>query len=1191
MARSYAKIFTTIIHAQQQQQTSSSSSQPSGSGSGSGSGNDPQQLWTGFRMIVSKLHDYLSSARSDSVKYAVLRLMEEQMLFALPNSQSNTQSSNALAMDPRLSRKMGSDPRLARVSSSSSSSAAGNTTDGSIRVGADEIPLHHPFINKNEIQREAEDYFAKALLWMGKQGPQAFPFSPSLLGRLAQVVATIGTLRPALHGVNAAKAVAFLISNKSQIIQEMSKNDREHLARAAHRLLRATTVYTADPEQNMQKLKDAVNSLDITTEEGLSGNKRSLDEVEDGEETAEELQARRELVLQALETAENTRKQSSTLHPDEALQGGSGGSGLDPGLAVAVSESSDLSAAILPIAKLNLGSKSKLVVIPSTASGAVDLSPKPLMIASGEEYEEISLLALLQLLEHYMVMVERGTKTFLAYAEVMIRTVLSLSISHCQEEEKVNVRVAILQSFAAGLLPADKEDVPIIMMLPKPLWLFLSFLFTVLTSGDMLSTRANANYVNDAMTDFSSAGQAGHVLTLLNKLLIKLYSMTMNDEDVENGSIAKTLYSAVVVVSLSRFLQHVDLRHLAKEFLLDLPFLPPQALRLLFLLMQSGSKNLPNSLTKAQAHRVKTVRAEALALVGVLVFSNDEMCGKACLYHILACAICDDLELRSHSIGLLVNDLIHIEPWVDEIVFHFAILVALEAVGYDAVETWLTKQSSKMIEKKEEVNDDMEVVEEENVKDLTKEKNGESDIPHPEIEQEAVIQEEKMEFSFIVFQNMSPDQREPLQECLQSRKSPDESLESRVKRTFHLLAQLSLVEIQLLRIFVEVYSVDCMKKTVHTDESSSSTTTEAAAPSTDSNPPQPVKESWNLDVQIRHDLRSIIPAYLSHHATSRHQVINDQSSIPDVEIFRALHSVQDTAARPLLTYALQLILHDHHQPPKTALMDLVLGYLRKEDSGLQALESSQSSALLTSITDDANFAMAMTIIGGLPAAAIEAALPRIIALYADDGEGLKVVFSRITKARPPPITKSVLLIHLHRIDIEATGLKTKNVLDAIALCLNNKADFNGEVIKETLRVLAEDAVPVVAIMRTAILGAQAFAEVKKFVLNDVVPIMIRKQVWSSAPKVWEGVLYAIKTLGASGQKQAEPSLLSLFAIPGIQLKALFKIAPPVKPLMAKLLQAMTVEERDRALSAQSDSTKDGEKLKLVKELTTMALTT
>ncbi len=164
-------------------------------------------------------------------------------------------------------------------------------------------------------------------------------------------------------------------------------------------------------------------------------------------------------------------------------------------------------------------------------------------------------------------------------------------------------------------------------------------------------------------------------------------------------------------------------------------------------------------------------------------------------------------------------------------------------------------------------------------------------------------------------------------------------------------------------------------------------------------------------------------------------------------------------------------------------------------------------------------------------------------------------------------------------------MKPKAVLDALAVCLNNKTEFSGEVVKDSLATLMADDVPVFALMRTAILSGQSFPEVKRFVLGELLPHLIGKKVWNTAPKVWDGVIFAVKNFATMGSKNADFTLKALLSLPGAQLRAVMKSAPNVVGQLAKLLSLLdSGEERDAALKIGESGATDSEKLRLVKEI-------
>lgn len=125
------------------------------------SGLDPPQLWQTFCGLVARFHDFVSSSRSEQLRTNCLKICESVMIFGLPNQQLTVTS------DPRLARK---DPRLNRGAASKpadSAAAAAGPSSSSTAQTVEEISLHHPFVSKTEIQRVAEDYFTKVLLWSG----------------------------------------------------------------------------------------------------------------------------------------------------------------------------------------------------------------------------------------------------------------------------------------------------------------------------------------------------------------------------------------------------------------------------------------------------------------------------------------------------------------------------------------------------------------------------------------------------------------------------------------------------------------------------------------------------------------------------------------------------------------------------------------------------------------------------------------------------------------------------------------------------------------------------------------------------------------------------------------------------------------------------------------------------------------
>lgn len=158
-----------------------------------------------------------------------------------------------------------------------------------------------------------------------------------------------------------------------------------------------------------------------------------------------------------------------------------------------------------------------------------------------------------------------------------------------------------------------------------------------------------------------------------------------------------------------------------------------------------------------------------------------------------------------------------------------------------------------------------------------------------------------------------------------------------------------------------------------------------------------------------------------------------------------------------------------------------------------------------------------------------------------------------------------------RINIEEHDLKTKVLMQAIAICLKNQSDFNSAVVKDVLQTLLQDEIPANALMRTAILSAQSFPDIKKLVLMEIIPSLVRKAVWTTAPKLWEGVIHGADNCASStiSSKWLEPTLKSLLGVPGANLKALLKNTKNVKKPLAKYFQSLPKEEREDVLSGRA----------------------
>jgi hypothetical protein len=181
--------------------------------------------------------------------------------------------------------------------------------------------------------------------------------------------------------------------------------------------------------------------------------------------------------------------------------------------------------------------------------------------------------------------------------------------------------------------------------------------------------------------------------------------------------------------------------------------------------------------------------------------------------------------------------------------------------------------------------------------------------------------------------------------------------------------------------------------------------------------------SWTLAETLKAELRNILPAIV-------------QSKSAD-SVFDALSANQNASVRPLLEVALHALLADFTVPPAPALIQKVRAFAvrvqskpvdaaaedqletsgaeeQKDTESMDVVASESTAPVMQDLVDEESFRLMLPLVGGMSGSEFEACLPRIIALHAEDAEALKNVFGRVTKARPPPMTKSALLVALHR---------------------------------------------------------------------------------------------------------------------------------------------------------------------------------
>ena len=134
-------------------------------------------------------------------------------------------------------------------------------------------------------------------------------------------------------------------------------------------------------------------------------------------------------------------------------------------------------------------------------------------------------------------------------------------------------------------------------------------------------------------------------------------------------------------------------------------------------------------------------------------------------------------------------------------------------------------------------------------------------------------------------------------------------------------------------------------------------------------------------------------------------------------------------------------------------------------------------------------------------------------------------------------------------------------------------------------------------MRTGLLSAKKYKEVRKYLLQDTVPKLIRRKVWtekdpvSGKYPVWEGVIQCVRLFGDA--KDSEQMLRCVLSLDGPRLALVMKVAPKIQVILAKLLKTLSTKEREDVITgrwagiAHSSGKVDTEKKKIFESLQTM----
>lgn len=184
------------------------------------------------------------------------------------------------------------------------------------------------------------------------------------------------------------------------------------------------------------------------------------------------------------------------------------------------------------------------------------------------------------------------------------------------------------------------------------------------------------------------------------------------------------------------------------------------------------------------------------------------------------------------------------------------------------------------------------------------------------------------------------------------------------------------------------------------------------------------------------ELRGVVlPAVLSHNHHNIENIFEILVSSRVITKFDTVNSIM-----PLLQCALDTLHPDYSVPPTTALIQAVKdfvvrafsNYIQSDEAQQQQQQQEEEEVKATAAKVELQ--LMLPLIGGMSTEQVLYNLPSIIAICSNSTGSdsnsssdsnlvssslssccsLKTVFSRITKARPPPLTKIALLVALHR---------------------------------------------------------------------------------------------------------------------------------------------------------------------------------
>ena len=135
-----------------------------------------------------------------------------------------------------------------------------------------------------------------------------------------------------------------------------------------------------------------------------------------------------------------------------------------------------------------------------------------------------------------------------------------------------------------------------------------------------------------------------------------------------------------------------------------------------------------------------------------------------------------------------------------------------------------------------------------------------------------------------------------------------------------------------------------------------------------------------------------------------------------------------------------------------------------------------------------------------------------------------------------------IIIFLHMVDLEKHQLPLKKVVEACNYCFAMKGIFKPELLAIAIQRLSDERTLPLLLMRTVIQTLSVAPTLKRFIVNDILPKLVNKQVWK-APQLWQGFVRCC-------QQTAPESYPILLQLPAAQLGEVLEKVANLKSALA-----------------------------------------